>query len=98
MDTEGWQRGLMTAKALTISVSGKRNVGDAGNDYVAGKAFVNGRDAEGNFQWTFPDGTTVLLKNAIFNVTALGAGDSTAVGPLEFDVQSNGKPVVTPAI
>ena len=47
MDTEGWQRGLMTAKALTISVSGKRNVGDAGNDYVAGKAFVNGRDAEG---------------------------------------------------
>lgn len=39
-----------------------------------------------------------MLKNAIFNVTALGAGDSTAVGPLEFDVQSNGKPVVTPAI
>lgn len=30
-----------------------------------------------------------------FSVTALGAGDSTAVGPLEFEVQSNGKPTVT---
>ena len=98
MDAEGWQRGLMTAKALTISVSGKRNNGDTGNDYVAGKAFVNGRDAEGCFQWTFPDGTVVLMENAIFSVTALGAGDSTAVGPLEFEVQSNGKPTVTPAI
>ena len=98
MDAEGWQRGLMTAKALTISVSGKRNNGDTGNDYVAGKAFVNGRDAEGCFQWTFPDGTVVLMENAIFSVTALGAGDSTAVGPLEFEVQSNGRPTVTPAI
>ena len=36
MDTEGWQRALMTAKAITISMSGKRNIGDAGNDFVAG--------------------------------------------------------------
>lgn len=43
----------------------KRNNGDTGNDYVAGKAFVNGRDAEGCFQWTFPDGTVVLMENAI---------------------------------
>lgn len=28
----------MTAKSITISVSGKRNYGDAGNDYVAGMA------------------------------------------------------------
>lgn len=32
MDTEGWIRRLMTAKGLTISVTGKRNVGDTGND------------------------------------------------------------------
>ena len=37
-------------------------------------------------------------KMQFFSVTALGAGDSTAVGPLEFEVQSNGKPTVTPAI
>lgn len=98
MDTEGWVRRLMTAKSISISVTGKRNVGDAGNDYVAGLAFKNGRDAEGFFQWTFQDGTTVLFENAVFSITALGAGDSTAVAPLEFDIQSNGKPVITPAI
>ena len=98
MNTEGWIRRLMTAKGMTISVSGKRNVGDAGNDYVASKSFKNGRDAEGTFQWTFPDGTKVLIEGAVFNITALGAADSTNVAPLEFDVMSNGKPTITPAI
>lgn len=98
MDTEGWIRRLMTAKGITISVSGKRNVGDTGNDYAAGKAFKNGREAEGCFQWTFKDGTTVLFENAVYNITALGAADSTNVAPLEFDIQSNGKPVITPVI
>ena len=98
MNTDGWIRRLMTAKAMTISVSGKRNVGDTGNDYVAGMAFKNGRDAEGVFQWTFPDGTKVLIEGAVFNITALGAADSTNVAPLEFDVMSNGKPTITPAI
>ena len=40
----------------------------------------------------------MLLENAVFSITALGAGDSTGVAPLEFDIQSNGKPVITPAI
>lgn len=97
-DAEGWVRRLMTSKSVTISVTGKRNVGDAGNDTVAGLAFVNGRNAEKDFQWTFPDGTVVKFAGAVINVTNVGAGDSTAVGPLEFEVQSNGKPEVTPAL
>lgn len=93
-DTEGWIRRLLTAKGITISVTGKRNVKDTGNDYVAGKAFVNGRDAEGYFAWIFPDGTEVSWPMAVINIKNIGAGDSTAVGPLEFDVMSNGKPEV----
>ena len=96
-DTEGWVRRLMTAKGLTISVNGKRNIGDAGNDFVAGKAFVNGRDAEGYFCWTFPDGMKVEFDAAVYNIKNVGAGDSTNVGPLEFEVLSNGKPTVTEA-
>lgn len=95
-DQEGWTRRLMTAKSVTISINGKRNVGDTGNDYIAGKAFVNGRDAEGVLIWTFPDGTEVVI-NSVFNVTNIGAGDSTGVAPLEFEAASNGKPEVTPA-
>lgn len=93
-DQEGWTRRLLTAKSVTISINGKRNVGDTGNDYIAGKAFVNGREAEGVLIWTFPDGTEVSF-NAVFNVTNIGAGDSTGVAPLEFEALSNGKPTVT---
>lgn len=95
-NTEGWIRRLMTSKGVTISVTAKRNVGDAGNDAVAALAWVNGRKAEKDFQWTFPDGTQVKFAGAVINVTNVGAGDSTAVAPLEFEIMSNGKPEVTP--
>lgn len=95
MDQQGWVRRLMTSKSVTISISGKRNFGDTGNDYIAGKALANGRDAEGCLQWTFPDGAKLLFENAVINVTNWGAGDSTAVIPLEFDMMSNGKPTYT---
>ena len=96
-ETEGWMRRLLTAKSVTISVSGKRHIGDDGNDAVAGLTFVNGRNAERDFQWTFPDGTVALFSDAVINVTNNSGGDSTNVGALEFDVMSNGKPTVTPA-
>ena len=93
-ESEGWVRRLMTAKNITISVSGKRNVGDTGNDYIAHKAFKNGRAAEVDFKWTFPDGTEIVFEGSPINVTALGSGDSTNVAPLEFEVLSNGHPTI----
>jgi hypothetical protein len=96
-EAEGWMSRLMTAKSVTITCTGKRSIGDTGNDFVAGLAFKNGQDAYANFQWVFADGTTVEFPNAVINVTNLGAADSTAVAPLEFEVMSNGKPTVTPA-
>ena len=96
-EQEGWIRRLLTAKGVTVSVTAKRNVGDAGNDFVAGLAWKNGRDVEASFQWTFPDGTKVVKKKKEKNVTNIGSGESTNVAPLEFDVLSNGKPTVTPA-
>lgn len=94
---EGWVRRLLTSKGVTISVTAKRNVGDAGNDAVASLAWVNGRSAEKNVQWTFPDGTVVKFNGAVINVKNIGAGDSTAVAPLEFDIMSNGKPEISTA-
>ncbi len=94
-DTEGWVRRLLTAKGVTITVTAKRNVGDPGNDFIAGLAFKNGRNSETDAHWTFPDGTVVKFPGAVINVTNIGAGDSTAVAPLEFDIMSNGKPEIT---
>ena len=96
-ETEGWTRRLMTAKSVTVSVTAKRNVGDEGNDKISGFTFANGRDAEGDFKWTFPDSSSVEFKDAIISVTNNGSGDSTGVAPLEFEVMSNGKPTYTPA-
>ena len=92
---EGWVRRLMTAKSVAFSCSGKRNVGDDGNDAVASYAFKNGRDAEADFKVNFKNGDSIELTNAIVSVTAYEYGDSTNVAPLEFEIQSNGKPNIT---
>lgn len=96
MTTEGWIRRMMTGKGFSISISGKRNVGDAGNDYIASKLFATGANVESKFEWEFADGTKVAF-DCIISVSNAGTGDSTNVAPLEFEVMSNGKPTVTPA-
>ena len=62
MTTAGWIRRMLTAKSFSISVSGKRNVGDTGNDYVASKLFATGQDVETVFEWEFADGTVVSFE------------------------------------
>lgn len=96
MTTEGWIRRMMTGKGFSISISGKRNVGDDGNDYVASKLFSTGQAVETKFEWEFADGTTVSF-DCIISVSNAGTGDSTNVAPLEFEVMSDGKPTITPA-
>ncbi|MBQ9314958.1 MAG: hypothetical protein IJ220_08250 [Clostridia bacterium] len=96
MTTEGWIRRMQTGKGFSISISGKRNVGDDGNDYVASKLFATGQDVETVFEWEFADGTKVSF-NCIISVSNAGTGDSTNVAPLEFEVMSDGAPTITPA-
>ena len=95
MEAQGWKRRLLTAKSFSISLNGKRDIGDIGNDYVASLYFVTGTAASTKFEWTMIDGTKVEF-NCIVNCTAAG-GDSTAIDALEFEVLSDGKPTVTPA-
>lgn len=96
MTTEGWIRRMQTGKGFSISISGKRNVGDEGNDYIASKLFATGANVESKFEWEFADGTKIAF-DCIISVTNAGTGDSTNVAPLEFEIMSNGKPTVTPA-
>lgn len=94
LDQEGWTRRMATGKGFSISLSGKRCVGDEGNDYVSGLLFKNAQELESKFEWIFPDGTKVAF-DCIVNVTNVGSGDSTNVGALEFEVLSNGKPTIS---
>ncbi len=95
MDQEGWGRRLMTAKSLSISMGGKRNYGDLGNDFVAGLAWKNGQECNSQMKITFPDGG-VLNFDCVINVTSMG-GDSTSIDALEWEALSDGKPTYTPA-
>lgn len=93
--SEGWAKRLMTGKSLTISLKGKRCVGDEGNDYIHECAFKTGTDCNSKFEWTFPSGGKLTFE-CVINVTNPGGGDSTAVDGLEFDAMSSGKPTYTP--
>lgn len=96
MEQEGWARRMVTGKSITITLSGKRNIGDAGNDYVADNAWGTGTTCDTKFEWEFPSGAKLAF-DCVLNVTNPGSGDSTNVAALEFEVQSDGKPTYTPA-
>lgn len=96
METEGWMRRLATGKGFSITLNGKRHVGDPGNDYVAETAWKSGLDCSSKFSIEFPDGSTLEF-DCIISVSAPNGGDSTAVSALEVEIMSDGKPVYTPA-
>ena len=91
----GWQNALLTAKALSGSFSGKRCLGDAGNDYIDGLRYKIGKDAEADFEIGFPDGSTLEFTAVVGLTDILGA--ATDVAPLSGDVTGKGKPIFTPA-
>ena len=95
-EEEGWIRRLVTGKGFTISVAGKRHIGDEGNDYVAALAWSTGTACNSKFEWDFPSGAKLEF-DCVVSVTTPGGGDSTGVEALEFDVLSDGKPTYTPA-
>ena len=61
MEQEGWLKRMVTGKALTISLSGKRCIGDPGNDFVEASAWGTGSDCEAHFV-PFPVSWTVKMK------------------------------------
>lgn len=97
MTTAGWERALMTGKAFSVSLKGKRNVGDPGNDYVADIAWKDGLDCSTKGQILFPDGAKLDF-DCVIDVKNVGGGDSTNVAPLEFDMKGDGKPKYTAVV
>lgn len=96
LEAKGWQRALATSKSITISMSGKRNIGDPGNDYVASKLLKNGQACNTSYKITFPNGDTLVVPSVI-QVKSVAGADSTNVAPLEVDLVSDGKPTYTEA-
>lgn len=91
----GWQNALLTAKALSGSFSGKRTLGDTGNDFVEGLRYKIGKDAEADWEIEFPDGSKLDFTAVTALTDILGA--ATDVAPLSGDLTGKGKPIFTPA-
>ncbi len=91
----GWQNALLTAKALSGSFSGKRTLGDDGNDYLDGLRFNIGKAAEADFKIKFPNDAELTF-TAIVGITDI-LGAATDVAPLSGDLTGKGKPTFTPA-
>lgn len=90
----GWQSALVTGKSAKITVKGKRCIGDAGNDLIAGKLLLTGQDAYIHVRLTHPDGTTLEWKQMACGVKNNGAGGkATDVGALEAELTGHGKPI-----
>lgn len=92
---DGWQNALLTAKALSGSFSGKRTLGDKGNDYIDSLRYKIGKEAEADFQVEFPNGDKLAF-TAVVGLTDL-MGGATGVAPLSGDLTGKGKPTFTPA-
>lgn len=91
LDQEGWARRLVTAKSISISLSGKRNYSDDGNNYIASLAYENGTGACTIMDAEFPNGS-ILKMNCIINVSTSDGGAANDVAALEFELMSDGKP------
>lgn len=96
MEQEGWINRMVTGKGFSISMNGKRCIGDPGNDYVANSAWGTGTSCDTKFEWEFPSGAKLAF-DCVLSVSNIGGGDSTNVGALEFEVLSHKKPTYTPA-
>lgn len=91
MEQKGWVRRLMTGKSFSISLSGKRQTDDPGNDYVAGLALKTGNDCSTTAAVVFPDGDALIF-DCVVDVSRHFGGASTDVSGLDFDLLSDGKP------
>ena len=96
MDLAGWSRQAVTGKSLTISLKGKRNYGDPGNDYIAGVLLATGQGCETSLEWTLPSGATLVF-DCVVDLKTPAGGDSTKIDALDFELLSDGLPVFTPA-
>ena len=92
---EGFAHNETTGGAPQIEVSGRRIVGDAAQDYIAGKQFALGTDRNTSVK-IIAEGKQIICDATIGNVTSFG-GQTLDVNAFGCTLLFNGKPTVTDA-
>jgi hypothetical protein len=92
---EGFAANEVTGSAPELSISGRRIVGDAAQDYIVGKQFALGDNRKSSVKIT-AEGSIITCDCTIGDVVSFG-GASTDVNTFSCTIRFNGKPTVTTA-
>lgn len=92
---EGFAHNETTGSAPELVISGRRIVGDAAQDYIAGKQFKLGTDRNSSVKIT-AEGQVITCDCTIGAITSFG-GSTLDVNAFGCTIRLNGKPTVTTA-
>lgn len=92
---EGFAHNETTGAAPELTITGRRIVGDAAQDYIAGLQFVLGSDRNSSVKIT-SGGKVITCDCTIGNITTFG-GNTLDVNNFGCTIRFNGKPTVTTA-
>ena len=90
---QGFAHNETTGAAPELVVSGRRIVGDAAQDYIAGKQFALGTDRNTSVK-IVAEGNVITCDATIGAITSFG-GSTLDVNAFGVTIRFNGKPTVT---
>ena len=92
---EGFAHNETTGAAPELTITGRRIVGDAAQDYIAGLQFALGSERN-SFVKITAEGKVITCDCTIGNITSFG-GQTLDVNAFGCTIRFNGKPTVTDA-
>ena len=92
---EGFAHNETTGGAPELQITGRRIVGDAAQDYIAGKQFALGTDRNSSVKIT-AEGKVITCDCSIGDVVTFG-GNTLDVNAFSCTIRFNGEPTVTNA-
>lgn len=92
---EGFAHNETTGAAPELSIAGRRIVGDAAQDYIAGLQYKLGADRNSHVKIT-AEGKVIECDCTVGNITSFG-GQTLDVNAFGCTIRFNGKPTVTDA-
>ena len=92
---EGFAHNEVTGAAPQLTITGRRIVGDAAQDYIAGKQFALGADRNSSVK-IIAEGKQIICDCSIGNISSFG-GQTLDVNSFGCTIRFNGKPTVSDA-
>ncbi len=92
---EGFAHNEVTGAAPELVITGRRVVGDAAQDYIAGKQFLLGEERNSSVK-IIAEGKQIICDCSIGAITSFG-GQTLDVNAFGCTLRFNGKPTVTDA-